>query len=462
MSDPTQYDASPGPAPGRVGLAGLIEGAGPSLAGLLELALFLRIAAAVAVEWQVRRGGTPRVCLFPDAEYYWALATTILDGRTYEIVEWGDIPHFALRAPGYPLFLAACRAVLGSRPLGARLAQAVLGSLTVWLVYRLTREVTGESGTPAAARPFSIPLIAALLTAVHPYFVAISALLLSEAVFVPLMVAVLWGMAAAWNRLAAGGRPGLLLPLAVGAGGGAAILVRPSWALFVPFLLGGLPVALVLGPAERRARTARGMWFAGVVVLGLCAVMAPWWVRNARVLGRFVPTAVWMGASLYDGLNPAATGGSDMRFLADPEFWPLDELDQDRMLTRRALAFAREHPGRVLGLAAIKLGRFWCPWPAAAGPARWPLVLLGLLVEVPVLALVGLGLWQCRHDVRAWVLLAGPLLYFCAVHLVFASSMRYRIPGEVPAVGLAAAALAWIGSRPVGRAPRATPTRPTG
>jgi hypothetical protein len=35
-------------------------------------------------------------------------------------------------------------------------------------------------------------------------------------------------------------------------------------------------------------------------------------------------------------------------------------------------------------------------------------------------------------------LLAGPLLYFCAIHMVFASSMRYRIPGEMPALGLAA------------------------
>ena len=89
-------------------------------------------------------GPRPRICVFPDAEYYWALAGTIREGTLYEIVEWGDIPHFALRTPGYPVFLAACRTLLGEHPMGVRLVQAGLGVVTVWLVYQLTREVTGE------------------------------------------------------------------------------------------------------------------------------------------------------------------------------------------------------------------------------------------------------------------------------------------------------------------------------
>ena len=44
------------------------------------------------------------------------------------------------------------------------------------------------------------------------------------------------------------------------------------------------------------------------MALGLVVVMAPWWVRNASIYGKFVPTAVWMGASLYDGLNPGPRG----------------------------------------------------------------------------------------------------------------------------------------------------------
>ena len=31
----------------------------------------------------------PRLCVFPDANYYWLLARTIRQGGPYEIVEWG-------------------------------------------------------------------------------------------------------------------------------------------------------------------------------------------------------------------------------------------------------------------------------------------------------------------------------------------------------------------------------------
>jgi len=437
----------------------------PSLWRILELALLARVSAAVAVEWYVRRQGTPRVCVFDDAEYYWSLAGTIRQGTPYEVVEWGDIPHFALRTPGYPAFLAACQTILGDRPLGARLVQAGLGMLTVWLVYRLSREIAGKNEGSSIAlgerstgrpdgRPWTVPLLAAALAAVHPYAVVMSVLILSEAVFVPLMLTALWGMAGVWNGIAAGpaagSRRALLIAFGVGAASGAAILVRPSWALFVPAMLAVWAWGVVVAPGvPPRLRILIAARIVAVVLLGLAVVMSPWWVRNARVFGRFVPTAVWMGASLYDGLNPSATGASDMKFLEAPDIWPLDELDQDRELRRRALEFVQDQPGRALELARFKLARYWSPWPNAEG-FRWPpLAVASTLVVVPLLALTALGLWHRSRDPRAWVLLAGPLCYFCILHMVFASSMRYRIPGELPAMGLAAVGVMTIARQEV-------------
>lgn len=417
----------------------------PPLGRVLEIALWLRVAAAVGVEWLARRRAPGRVCLFPDAEYYWALAGTICRGTPYEIVEWGDIPHFALRPPGYPLFLASCRAVLGDRPLGVRLAQALVGTLTVWLVYRLSGEVIGNDVRVRLGRSWSAPHLAAALAALHPYLIVMSALVLSEALFVPFMLAGLWGVAAIWNRFEAerGRRRSIIIAIAFGTGlaCGAAVLIRPSWGLFVPFMLAGLAWRTSRGAGSIFSRVLRSSQAPAVMALGLVVVMGPWWLRNARVYGAFVPTALWMGASLYDGLNPDATGASDMRFLGDPEFWPLDEFDQDRTLTERAIQFARREPGRVIELAIIKLGRYWCPWPNAEGFRSIGLALAIGVVMVPLLAAMGAGLWRLRTDPRAWLLLAGPLLYFCAIHMVFASSMRYRIPAEAPAMGLAAIGL---------------------
>ena len=193
-----------------------------------------------------------------------------------------------------------------------------------------------------------------------------AALVLSEAVFIPLMLVSLWGLAVIWPAGGGGCRTGRgggwLWALGTGGGGGAAVLVRPSWLLFVPAML---LVWLVASGRGRRAEAVRG---AVLVAVGFVAVMAPWWVRNARVYGRFVPTALWTGASLYDGLNPRATGASDMdAFLAEPDIWPLGEEAQDAELFRRAVAFARAHPRRVLELAAIKAARYWSPWPNAEG-----------------------------------------------------------------------------------------------
>src|SRR5512135_709419 len=104
--------------------------AGRSL--VLEGAFGLRVLAAIVVQWFTRRKGT--LCVFPDTRIYWHLARTIREGAPFEVVEWGDLPRFALRTPGYPLFLAACQLVFGERVLPVRLVQAALGTWCVWLV----------------------------------------------------------------------------------------------------------------------------------------------------------------------------------------------------------------------------------------------------------------------------------------------------------------------------------------
>jgi 4-amino-4-deoxy-L-arabinose transferase-like glycosyltransferase len=475
MAEPVLPDSI---AAARQGRSGRAPG---TLMVVIEIALAVRILAAQAIEWYVRRGGSDRLCLFPDTDIYWELARTIRAGAPYQIVEWGDIPHFALRTPGYPIVLAGCQALFGERTLAVRLVQAVLGTISVYLVYRLCRQLascheparvvvepdrsTGiatmtDEVEPAASKLDSLPLLAATIAALHPYYIFMSVIMLSEAIFVPLMLAALWSLAVLWPRSCRAkgtvsnldASPGdawspLSAPMAalvsLGGGGaaGLAVLARPSWALFVP----GAAAVWVL--SEFRVR--RGPFAARGAILWLCGaalVMCPWWARNAQVYGRFVPTALWLGASLHDGLNPRATGASDMSFLGDPDVWSLDEQDQDVALTQKALRYARENPGRALALAVVKLGRFWSPWPNAEGFRSLAVTAGGLALELPLFGLFALGAWKRRRDLRVWVLAAGPLIYFSALHLVFASSTRYRIPAEMPALALAACGWLTLGA----------------
>lgn len=430
---------TPAPAPPRTPSRAIL--------GVLACALGVRIVAAFAVEWAARRRG--ELCLFDDTRIYWHLAGTILRGEPYVVFQ-GDEPHYALRAPGYPLFLAACRAVFGDSTLAVRLVQAALGAGGVWLLWRLMRRLdapragashpAGVATSPEAPGAWrSVPLLAALVAALEPYSVATSALILSEAPFVPLMLAMLWGLATLWPvPHGSSRRRPTLVALATGLAAGAGVLVRPSWALFVPLV----PAAWVA--TAGRERRPGALWAAALVALGLVVAMAPWWARNARVFGRFVPTALWLGASLYDGLRPDADGSSDMRFLEDPAVARLGEIAQDAALRDAALDFARAHPARVAELAAVKAARYWSPWPNAAEFSRPWLDIASAAFTIPLLLLTALGAWTLRGDARALALLAGPLLYFAALHLVFVSSIRYRIPAAVPAFGLAAAGLARI------------------
>jgi 4-amino-4-deoxy-L-arabinose transferase-like glycosyltransferase len=463
---------------------------------ILAVALGLRVVAAVGVTWYAEAQKKP--CVFADTLIYRQLARTIEAGEPYVVMQFGS-PHYALRTPGYPLFLAACRVVFGESLLAVRLVQAVLGTIGVWLVAKLAGSVVGvalrhrkEGQAPDEyARPrkegqapdeytrprkegqapdeytrprkegqapdeytrprkegqapdeytrsqslFSVPgigLVAASLAAVHPYLVALSALVLSEATFLPLMMLGLWGVASLWGKPQAN-HP-VWIAIGTGLAMGGAILSRPSWALFVPVVL----ASWVIGS---QSGTRLKAWKSSVIVaLATAAILAPWWIRNGRVIGRFVPTALWVGASLYDGIGPQANGSSEMAFVEAPDVRSLGEVEQDSVFRGRSIAFARANPGRVFELAAIKFARFWSPWPNA-DTIRSPWISAGsALVTLPIFGLIALGAFDRRRDFRALVLLAGPLAYFCVLHMVFVSSIRYRIPGELPAMGLASVGL---------------------
>lgn len=422
-----------------------------ALIGLTLLACAFGIRLGAATWWQQRLGG-PGAFAMPDTHSYWLLGQQLAAGEPYE---YGGRDFQAFRAPGYPFVLAALFRVWGpdASMLSARILGAVLGTAAVAGVMWLSNSLFGSRAEGESKHnegrewSNSVGWLAGGLAAIYPGAIAMSIFVLSEALFCPLMLLHL----VCWVKATTAGTPRGCRAWSISGGvaAGLAILTRPSWLLFTPFVL----ASLVLTSPNRRRHLLVGGWMA----LALCAAMAPWWVRNYCVTGHFVVTTSQVGASLYDGLNPDATGASEMSF-AESFYRQQKKADAkagrsakgfevrlDRRLRNAALAWAANHPRRVTGLMGRKFMRIWNIWPNEESFRQgW----LGTVVAAgytPLLALslVGAGIWGRR----GWppVICLFPAIYFTGLHLVFVGSIRYRQPAMLVWLILAAAVMvaAW-------------------
>ena len=401
--------------------------AGKQLALLLTVALALRLTAG----WTLQTRLEDRFAL-PDSEGYWALGEAIAEGGPYQC---GTHHWQVFRAPGYPLLLAPIFWMAGgdTAVMLARAQAALLGTLAVAGVWGLARQLfDARTG-----------LIAAAIATVYPGAIAMSVVILSEAPFCALLPMHLLLWTKAWQAES----PRRAGAWAFGGGlvAGVATLMRPSWLLFTP-------VAILVGVvvSGRRLRHA-GIGLA--MIAGLAVAMLPWWIRNARVTGHFVPTTLQVGASLYDGLNPEATGASNMDFVprfvqeeeqaqvADDQPGESLEIRLDRRLRSEALAWARDNPGKAAQLAAVKLFRVWNIWPNEPRLSSWPIRLAVLVTYVPVLALGIIGAAKTVRRGWPYVLCWLPAVYLTALHMIFVSSIRYREPAMLGLIVLAAGVL---------------------
>jgi len=393
----------------------------PSLPLILATAAVLRMAAALAVQYAAQRKGT--LCLFGDTPIYWLYGKAIALGTPYVVHQW-DVPHYALRTPGYPLWLAANMKLFGESALAVRLCQAGLGVLMVWWIYRLAKAV-GCSERSA--------LWSAAIVAVDPFQVGLSALILSESLFTPILVFFVLRLIQALKRL---DQPGVSVVehadfFAVGALQAFLGLVRPSWLAYLPILFG-----LFVWYSTKRHGARKAVLVTSAIIFGWGIVTAPWAIRNDRRIDRFAIGGTWGGATLYDSVRPGATGASEMSFVADPQFRDLGETEQDDLWKRISIEAIRAEPGRMMHLAIEKQQRFWSLWPNDS--AKLPLAgkLLSAAIVLPVWAAMAAGWLRNRRRLWTYVVLS-PLVVTALTHLLFVGSSRYRMAVIVPAMILA-------------------------
>jgi hypothetical protein len=413
-----------------------------------------------------------------DAQAYAAIARNLDEGNGFTVGAGATQPS-SNYSPGLPLVVAGVYEVTGGvHERLARVVLAVVGALSVLFAYRIARRLTrpphrpGSSEVGAAAgerrhlvrnppravenSPSVVPaLLGALAVAVYPALLEYQGMLMSE----PLAAALLSGgvLAALWSW--DGGWVRWLLP---GALFGALAMVRPEY-------LGiALLVALVI--AVRRVRDDwRGSLLRAAVFIGAyLVIIAPWTIRNASALDRFVPISTGGGQVLYAGTylpsngDPEKVGAEVVR--ENPQlFAPQDahRLRLEQILAR--LAHARypnmetdralskmgkeqlwddisDDTGEYAGFVATKVGRIWSHGPRDV--MREPIweVLHWLIVALAVLGF-GVLAWQRRWEA---LLLAAIFLTITAISALLVASPR-RVLVLVPLLAaLAATALAWL------------------
>jgi 4-amino-4-deoxy-L-arabinose transferase-like glycosyltransferase len=343
-----------------------------------------------------------------DEQEYLTLGKNLAAGRGL-VYDADGREHFG-RAPGYPAFLAVVFA-LGGGTRAYKVAQSLIGALTVLLIAALARMAAG----PRAE------IVAGFVAAVYPPLVWIAAYPLSETLFSALELAsglLLW---IALRRDRAGSA---FVYVPAGIVAGLAALVRPA----------GLPyVALVLAFLVLRTSLTAAL----AVVLGASLVIAPWAAFKTRQAGRLVLIASEGGVTFWTGNHPLAIGEGDMAAnpqireanqalrASHPNLGP-DELEG--VYYREARDFIVHHPLAWSTLLARKLFYLWVPiGPSYTlhSPRYYGATLASYLGILPFAFAGWWKLWQQAVSAAPlWLLLASVVL----TCLAFSPQERFRIP----------------------------------
>jgi hypothetical protein len=326
----------------------------------------------------------PRMHLREDGDGYGEIAQTIRDGQ------YDDVS----RGPVYPVVLA----VAGS-PLAAKCLQALLDTVTVWLVFLLS----GRNWKAAA------------LWAVYPFAIWRVAFINKEVVLAFLLAAYVGVQVLAFRAR----KPWLWL-----AAGGLLAVVN----LCKPTFLAWPVVVLALAYLHRvpLSRVA-------ILITGMIIVVAPWTWRNYLVThGAFVPVATERGGiTTFIGNYQPTLGlwegpGKEKWMLAVDQIKSdhpgASEVELDRVFYRAAWDQAVRNPVLAAELVVRKCGRFWF----LSAARREQVASVG--IQFVYLALLAIGLWRARPWGFETVLMIALVAYVMLTHALSYADMRFSLP----------------------------------
>lgn len=331
----------------------------------------------------------------------------------------GWAPAFASDATHPPLYTAAIAAVLGffrsPNPLPVLLLQCVLGAACV----PLTRRIGARLGVQdATAR------LAALWVGLDPGLIFFTPQLQTETLFIVMMLSFFLRLCALWDE------PLSWRHAALGLWGGLCVTCRSVFGAFPAFLFCAI---------WRSKGFFRALFFCLLLAPGWFLPSSLWMARNYRKYRKLVPLSGQMGWTLYEGftLDREEVRRRPYEMAGEAESLGLvDAIDIGDHFVRKTASFIRENPFQGAGIIVGKAFLFWRPVPY--DPHSWKQrAALGVYFTL----LFALALHGARFVATgpAWYPIWALFAYLTALHSVFFTSLRYRLPLE-PFLCLIAAA----------------------
>jgi Dolichyl-phosphate-mannose-protein mannosyltransferase len=429
-----------------------LTGSAPGSSGSTEARLRLIAAVILVLALGVRIGEVQRTPYKPinDAVSYLQLAQQAADTGDYLAHDpgaGGSRGPSAYFAPGYPYFLGLVdvldgqNKVTGGAVEPARLANAVLGTITVALIGLIALELFGPI----------IALIALAIASIYPPLVELSGVLVAENLLVAFELAAVWTALRSFSDIVGTGwivATGVFVGLATLTHSNAILLAIPL----------GIGLSRLPGIGHHRRVHAPLAMLAALV-----ATLAPWLIRDRVVMHQWVPITDESGITLAGTYNPTSAAASPpykWRIYTDVKAdhdiariaGTLSETQLSSQLLSRALSYIGKHPASPLDVAFNNTRRLLelegsPAWRASAasiglngGTAQIGVIGFWLIAA---LALAG-AFTQLARSVPGWVW-GVPVLMWLSVILVNAETPRFREAIDPFLIILAACALGtWL------------------
>ena len=382
-------------------------------------ALFV-VALALRIVWAAYTDRPPRG--FNDPVLYDFFAARIEEGNGYTRLDGTPTAYYPV---GYPAALSAVYFLFGHSILAAKLFNALLGAVTVVLVFELARRLFDSRAARASG----------LLLAFFPSQIFYTGTILTEVLFTTLLVAgLLVLLARPWEA----GRVGLGRLALFGLIIGAATLVRSITLL--------LPLVLLVFWLLTSRRPGRALLQAGVVTLAMALFIVPWSLRSSIRMGTPVLISLNAGDNFCMGNHEGASGHftlTEKCFGGDQEGDSRTlEVERNREGVEKGLTFIVENPleaGRIVLRKAYYLvyrdsdGLFAVE--SYGNDLFIPTFRRDVLASVAnayyfvaaAYAALGVGLWFARPELRRTLLLL-IAAYVAAVPLIFFGDPRFHFP----------------------------------